>query len=128
MMERRSEPVWLDARNAVLDLVCIVLLSPAPLPLALWFTMFVYDTRSAVTLGSRPVWGSPYVAAARAWETPGAIVLTLLAYFLAGWYAAKAPTPWKRLLRAGIGAVVLVGLGVGLMIWDPFGSVYRQFD
>jgi hypothetical protein len=124
-MELRSEPVWLDARNATIDLVCMAPLVPTPLPLALWASMFVYEARSAFTLGSWPVWGSPYVAAARQWETPSVIVLTLLAYSLAGGYAA---TPWRRLLRTGIGAAVLVALGVGLMIWDPSGSVYRQFD
>jgi hypothetical protein len=49
-MEFRSEPVWLDARNAVIDLVGMTLLVPTPLTLAWWFSVVAYEARMAVTL------------------------------------------------------------------------------
>lgn len=127
-METRSEPVWLDARNAVIDLVCMGLLVPTPLPLAYWFSFVAYEARAAVTLGSWPRWNSPFVAAAPAWAVVGGVVLIVVAYSLSGGYAAKASTPWRRLLRAAAGAVVLAGLGIAALYFDPFGNLARQFD
>jgi hypothetical protein len=127
-MEMRSETVWLDARNATIDLVCMALLVPTPLPLAYWFSFVAYEARAAVTLGSWPRWSSPFVPAAPAWATAGGITLVVVAYSLFGGYAAKASTPWRRLLRATAGAVALAGLGIAALYFDPFGNLTRQFD
>jgi hypothetical protein len=126
-MEFRSEPVWLDARNALIDLVCMALLVPTPLPLAWWFSFVAYEARMAVTLGSWPRWNSPFVPEASGWALAGGIVLTVLAYSLFGGYAANAPTPWRRLLRAAAGAVVLAGLGIAALYFDLFGTLDRRF-
>jgi len=127
-MEMRSESVWLDARNAVIDLLCVALLVPTPLPLAWWFSFVAYEARMAITLGAWPRWNSPFVAAANGWATAGGIVLAVLAYSLTGGYAASAATPWRRLSRAAAGALVLVGLGFAALYFDPFGNLARQFD
>jgi hypothetical protein len=127
-MERRSESVWLDARNALIDLVCMALLIPTPLPLAWWFSFVAFEARMAVTLGSWPRSSSPYVAAANGWSFAGGIALVVVAYSLFGGYAASAPTPWRRLLRAAAAALVLAGVGVALLYFDPFGNLTRQFD
>lgn len=127
-MEMRSESVWLDARNATIDLVCMDLLVPTPLPLAWWFSFVAYEARTAVALGSWPRWNSPFVAAANGWAFAGGAVLTVVAYSLFGGYAAKAPTPWRRLMRAAAGAVVLAGAGIAMLYFDPFGNLARQFD
>ena len=127
-MESRSESVWIDARNALIDLVCVAVLAPVPLPLAWWFSFVAYEARAAVTLGVWPDWSSPHVAAADAWSMGGAIGVILVAYSLAGGTAAKAPNPWRRLLRAVIWGTVLAGAGIALLYSDPFGNLDRQMD
>ena len=127
-MEMRSESVGLDARNALIDLSCVVLLVPTPLPLAWWFSFVAHEARMAVTLGSWPRSNSPFVAAANGWGFAGGVALVVLAYSLAGGYAASAATPWRRLLRSTISALILVGLGFVVLYFDPFGNLTRQFD